>query len=64
MSEIPTVNEKHFPSEGVTADLKIDKIDGEYLDTCITLSGLFWVAGNQRHEFLEKLGNLIDEYRI
>jgi hypothetical protein len=48
----------------VDLEMVIDRIDGEYLDTKVSLSGEWWIAGASRHEFAQKLGALIDEYRI
>jgi len=53
-----------MPSDGVTVEMIIDIIDGEYLDTAINMNGEFTVAGVCRVEFLKKLGSLIEEYRI
>lgn len=56
--------ETKYPSEGVTMDMAIDVIDMEELDTLVDISGKFCVAGSQRLEFIHKLGQLIDNYRI
>lgn len=52
------------PSEGVTMIMTIDHIDGEDLDTVISLDGGFIVAGFDRKQFAKELGELIDKYRI
>ncbi len=57
-------NEIEHPSDGVTMIMTIDKIDGEELDTAVSLDGGFAVAGSKRKEFAKKLGALIDEFRI
>lgn len=57
-------NETIYPTDGVTMQMQIDKIDGEELDTSVMLSGGFAISGQQRNEFAQKLGLLIDEYRI
>ncbi|MCP3922741.1 MAG: hypothetical protein GY714_09175 [Desulfobacterales bacterium] len=57
-------NESKSPSEGVKVDFRVDKIDGEDLDTEVELKGRFAIIGHERGEFLERLGNLIDEFRI
>lgn len=57
-------NEILCPTEGVVFELRIDRIDGEDLDTSVTLSGGFAICGSKRNEFSEKIGKLIDEYRI
>lgn len=53
-----------YPSQGVTAEMLIEQIDGEDLDTFVALTGGFHVAGEKRHEFIENLGKLINDYRI
>ena len=53
-----------YPSEGVKAELFIHRYKGECLDTLVTLTGQFSVSGADRLEFLDKLGQLIDKYRI
>lgn len=53
-----------YPSEGVKADMLIDRIDGIDCDTSVTLSGGFCISGTQRARFIEDLGALIDGYRI
>lgn len=58
------VSEESYPSEGVKLEFKIEKIDGECLDTSVCMVGNFTVAGCTRKEFAEKLGELIDKYRI
>ena len=59
------VKQKSVPvSDNVSAELEIDVIDGEELDTRVKLDGEFWVSGSQYREFCQKLGELIDEYRI
>lgn len=57
-------DETAYPSEGVKLDMLIDRIDGEDLDTSVTISGGFAICGKQRKEFIEALGQLIDSYRI
>lgn len=59
-----TIRETNSPSGGVTVDMEIDVIDGEKLDTRVTLSGEFWVGGSERMNFNRELGELIDKYRI
>lgn len=58
------IEEIAYPSEGVTLAMEIEKIDGDALDTSVELSGAFVICGQSRKEFCEKLGKLIDEYRI
>jgi len=58
------VKKTMHPSEGVTVNLAISVIDGEPLDTEVKLSGAFCVSGASHGEFIKKLGDLIDEYRI
>jgi hypothetical protein len=41
-----------------------DVENGKLMDTKVTISGHFWIAGNTRDEFVEKLRNLIDQYEI
>lgn len=48
----------------VIAHMRSDVIDGETLDTRITVSGQWWIAGGHIKEFTEKLSHLIDMYRI
>ena len=57
-------DEERYFSEGCRAVMTIDLIDGEELDTEIEITGEFAVCGANRSEFLDKLGQLIDEYRI
>ena len=52
------------PSENVTAMLEVDVYDGEKLDTSVSLDGGFCITWQQKEEFFNKLGALIDEYRI
>ena len=56
--------ETTIPTEGVTARLVVEVIDGEELDTFIQIEGRFTMGGKDRHKFLEALGELIDHYRI
>lgn len=58
------VPEVLYPSQGVTAEMLIERIDGEDLDTFVALTGSFTVAGVKRNEFIAKLGELINDYRI
>ena len=58
------VRESRSVSDGCVANLVIDKIDGDFLDTQVNLNCQFWVAGNTRNVFLDKLSELIEEYRI
>jgi len=51
-------------SDGVSLAMSIDKIDGEELDTQVFVTGGFCICGSRRREFSERLGKLIDEYRI
>lgn len=51
-------------STGVSIQLTVDVIDYEELDTFVELVGSFWVAGNKRKEFCEKLSELVNSYRI
>ena len=61
---LSTSHYTRYPSKGVIIIMAVDVIDGEELDTYITLTGEFAVSGSQREEFVKKLGALIDEYRI
>ena len=59
------LNETHAASQGVELEMAIDKIDGEYMDTHVKIGGEgFCIGGQQRHEFVEELGALVDKYRI
>lgn len=51
-------------SNDVTAHMIIDVFRGEHLDTCIEIRGQWVIAGIHREEFIRKLGELIDAYRI
>lgn len=59
---------KMFVSAGaagdVIAQMESDVDVGEVLDTKVRLTGEWWIAGEKREEFCNKLGALIDEYRI
>ncbi|MDW6094013.1 hypothetical protein SBX64_15855 [Vibrio rhizosphaerae] len=59
-----TIKKTEYPSEGVVAEQEISTWDGEQLDTLVKLSGQFVVSGSERTEFINKLGALIDQYRI
>jgi len=48
----------------VIAHLRSDVIDGETLDTRVTITGNWWIAGGHIEEFTDKLSHLIDMYRI
>lgn len=61
---VGTIRETRHPSEGVTMNYTVEVIDGEKLDTAVSLNGRFAITGECRREFEEKLGSLIDEYRI
>ncbi|WP_018694322.1 hypothetical protein [Algicola sagamiensis] len=52
------------PSHNVYMEYEIEVIDQEEQDTSVELSGHFYICGASRNEFAEKLGKLIDEYRI
>ena len=56
--------EFHTPSNGVGLQYEIEVIDGEHLDTVVSMEGTFTVAGSKRHEFAKKFGELINKYRI
>jgi hypothetical protein len=58
------VTQTEYPTEGVKADLVIDKIDGEWLDTSVELSGGFCIAYANMREFMDAFGGLVDKYRI
>jgi len=63
---IKRVNERHSVDDWLVINYEIAFIDGEKLDTEVTLEveDSFFVSGSQRIEFKEKLKKLIDEYRI
>ena len=56
--------ETHRPSRGVEVKMEIEKIGGVDLDTFVEICGQFLVSGQQRHDFLKKLEELIEGYRI
>lgn len=58
------INNCESISPGVHAYLTVEQIDGEILDTNVKLEGEFTVAGSTREKFLQKMADLIDEYRI
>ena len=58
------IQETYTPSRNVTAKLDIETINGKSLDTHVDLKGDFWVEGARRKEFIEALGDLIEEFRI
>jgi len=59
------VKEQHYVSDEVLVNLEIDVLDGEWLDTRVTMDDVeFWVGGSQREKFCKELGALIDKYRI
>ncbi|MFW6333385.1 MAG: hypothetical protein ACOC23_08810 [Thermodesulfobacteriota bacterium] len=64
MSNYCRNTETAIPTEGVTARLVTEVIDGEELDTFIQIEGRFTIAGKTRHRFLKALGELIDHHRI
>jgi len=57
-------DEMEYPSENVSVNMRVDRIDGEYLDTEVDIKGRFSVAGSRRVEFIKKLGELVEEFRI
>ena len=59
-----TVTSHRYPSANVEAKLISDIDAGEVLDTNVYLKGQFCIAGSNVNEFLSKIGDLIDEYRI
>lgn len=61
---IKTFSETHMLGDELSAEMQVENIDGEHLDTTVRIDGEFWVAGCQRKEFAEKLKALITEYRI
>lgn len=61
---IKTFKEQHMLGDELSAEMEVDNIDGEHLDTRVKIDGEFWVAGGQRKEFAKKLEALITEYRI
>jgi hypothetical protein len=53
-----------YPSEGVVIELRIDKYDGDLLDTSCKISGGFCISAQDIEVFNQKIGQLIDQYRI
>jgi len=51
-------------TENVRLEMKVDLIDGQELDAEVKMVGTFWISGKFRKEFANKLGALIDQYRI
>ena len=52
------------PSRGVKAQLSVEYQNGIAYDTAVKLEGEFCISGQDRQEFLRKLGELINQYRI
>ena len=63
---MPIPLKKHYVpiSDNVIAELDIDLIDYCESDTRVIINGEWWISGATHKEFCEKLGALIDEYRI
>ncbi|MFK5950942.1 MAG: hypothetical protein QM500_19495 [Methylococcales bacterium] len=59
-----TKNETQYIGDELSAEMEIDMDSAGQLDTRVIIDGEFWIDGNKRNEFVEKLGKLIDEYRI
>lgn len=57
-------NQTLHPTDGVTLDMRVDRIDGEELDTSVELKGSFAICGKARDVFSKELGALIDKFRI
>lgn len=64
MSGLKQSVEQHYISDEVKLDYIVTVIDGEKLDTQVTLDGVFFVGGDKRMEFKEKMEALVNEYRI
>jgi hypothetical protein len=58
------ITETHPLADEVELQMLCDKDGGEIFDTRVIVDGEFWVSGNQRLEFKDKLAKLINEYRI
>ncbi len=65
MDETKTIKQERMIGH-INAELKTEIIDGKKMDTCVSFNGhaLCWISGSTIDEFLCKLENLVDEYRI
>ena len=59
-----TITQVEHPSENVKLSLECDVVDGEKLDTSVSMMGQFAISWKCKDAFCKKLGDLIDEYRI
>ena len=65
MTSAKTHTERRTPSTGVNVVMTVYRYPGEPDgDTTVVITGTFAVSGQSRDEFVKRLGELIDEYRI
>ena len=63
-NDMSTHTTTEYPSEGIKAELTTESFDGQKLDTSVSLSGEFCISWPDKGQFIERLGKLIDEYRV
>ena len=59
-----TKKEIHVVSDNVECQMSCDVDEDGVFDTKVVIDGEFWVSGEKRLEFKDKLSTLINEYRI
>lgn len=56
--------EVHTPSRNVSIEIVVNHTDGYETSAIASLKGDFWIKEKSRQEFIEKIGALINEYRV
>ena len=68
LNESTRVQDKYLGTGHTGVDVKLtsDKFDGQLSDTKVEVSAgtLCWIGGENIHEFMKELQNIIDRYAI
>lgn len=59
-----TNSETVMLADEVEMTMTVEYFDSEACDTCITIDGSFFVDGEKRNEFAEKMQALVNEYLV
>ena len=52
------------PAYGIALYIAVEHLNGKDLDAIVTIEGSFSLEGSKRNEFAQKLGDLIEKYRV